>query len=236
MDFKEFDREYSILLNFFNKEGVHKNPDMHEKRIYSRLLGYRLDLGIITSRIEKEIADFEVLQRTVFHELQNRKKLHEELTKEFVWTMHMILLDISDFYIYTRVFLDTIAGSIRHSFKSAGNENWKNMESNITMLTNREKLEACKEKIASDFFEGIEKKVRWIPDFVRSRNLLMHKYTLPKIATTKNGKIGYNIDFIHGIDWNRYTFAPIIEELQKVINNLSDLMKHLSTNLPSVHG
>lgn len=232
MDFEEFDREYSILLNFFNKQGFHRNPDVQERGIYSRLLGYRLDVGIITSRLEKEISDFDVLKRNIFQILQNKEKLHEKSTEEFVWTMHRILLDVSDFYIYTRIFLDAIASSIRQSFKSAGNENWKIMENSITMLTNKKKLQTCKEGISSDFFEGLEKKVHWIHDFKKTRNFLIHEYSLPKIATTKNGKLGYAIDVAKEIDWDTYTYTPIFKDLQKVINNLSDLMKYLSTNLP----
>lgn len=232
MDFKEFDEEYSILLNFFRKEGFHKNPDVQEKKIYARLLGYRLDVEIITSRLEKEITDFEVVKSNVFHRLKSKRKIPEELAKELIWTMHMILLDISDFHIYTRIFLDTIAGSIRHSFRSAGNENWKTLESNIRVLTNEKKLEACKKRISSDFFEGVKEKVRWISGFTKSRNLLMHEHSLPRISTTRNGKLGYNIDSAKGIDWDRYSFTPILEEIQRVIANLSDLMKYLSANLP----
>lgn len=56
MNLERFDREFSVLLSLFKKEGFHKNSSKFERTLYAKLLSYNLEIRIVTSRLEEEIA------------------------------------------------------------------------------------------------------------------------------------------------------------------------------------
>jgi len=148
MNLEKFDREFSILLSLFKLKGFHAHdPTEFEKRLYAKLLSYNLDVRIITSRLEEEITNFEILKKTIFHTLQIKKELDKHILENFVMTQEMIRLDLSDFYVYTRMFLDGLTRSIKHSFKYMHNKNWKILKHTVTCLLNKDKLKTYKKEI-----------------------------------------------------------------------------------------
>jgi hypothetical protein len=232
MKLERFNTELATLLNFYKKEGFHKNPSEYEKSLYAKQLAYLLKMQIITSRLEEEIPHFDSLSKAFFKSLKAKKKPDQILIENFVMESETIRLDLSDFYIYTRMYLDTLTISIKHSFKSAGNKNWQLMENSVKCLLNKEKLSLYKKEIDYDFFEGLEKKVAWIPDFKDSRDTLMHHHSNLVLSTTREGKLGYGVVDTKDESWGRDSVKCIFEVLQNTLNDLSDLMEYLSKNLP----
>lgn len=231
MNFESFDREFAILMNFFKKEGFHKNPSEFEKTLYAKLMSYSFEVRIIASRLEEETPNFDALSRVIFQSMNSKKKPDELVLERFVMTFATIMLDLSDFYIYTRIFIDALIVSIKRSFRSAGNKNWVIMKNSVSGLLSKKKLQTYKDKIDFQFFKGLEKKVAWVHEFKRLRDKLTHQYSLFVFATTRKGKLGY--DMVDGNEtWGRETVTEIFEGLQNTIDHLSNLMEYLSRNLP----
>ena len=142
------------------------------------------------------------------------------------------MLDLSDFHIYTRIFLDTLTVCIKRSFKSAGNEKWDIMEHSINCLLNKDKLQKYKREIDLDFFKNLEKKLAWIDNFRNTRNGLLHKYHHFVFTSTRQGELGYDIADRIKTSWGTDTVKGILSEVQNVIDRLTDLIEYLLTNLP----
>jgi len=123
--------------------------------------------------------------------------------------------------------------SIKHSFRSAGNKNWQLLKNSVSCLLKNKQLQKYKREIDFDFFEGLEKKVAWIHDFKESRDKLIHHKSHLGLSTTNEGRLGYDVVGAGDDSWGRNTVKDIFEGLQDLIDNLSDLMKYLSRNLPS---
>lgn len=233
MNFQGFDREFTNFMNFFKKEGFHKSPSEFEKTLYAKLLSYSFEVRIITSRLEEEIPHFEALSRIIFQSMKSKKKPDELVLERLTMTFAAIMLDLSDFYIYTRIFLDSLTMSIKRSLRSAGNKNWVIMKNSVSGILNEKKLQTCKDKINLQFFKGLENKVAWIHEFKRLRDKLIHQHSLFVFATTRKGKLGYGMT--DGTEsWGTETVIGIFTGLQSTIDNLSDLMEYLSRNLPKM--
>jgi hypothetical protein len=55
------------------------------------------------------------------------------------------------------------------------------------------------------------------------------------MTITEKGVLGYEIIDSTKTIWGTKTVKPILEELQKTIDNLSDLIEYVSTNLPKLN-
>lgn len=147
-------------------------------------------------------------------------------------TLPKIMLDLSDFYVYTRIFLDTLTVCIKRSFKRAGNKNWNVMEHSINSLLNVNKMQTYTRKIDFHFFNGLEKKLFWIPDFKKFRDGLLHQYFHFVFTSTRKGDLGYDIMDRTKTSWGTDTVRSILTELQNTIAYVTDLVEYLSKNLP----
>jgi len=234
MNLERFERQYSNLADMFRKKGFYKKPDKFEERVFVKFVDYRFEMDIITSRLEEEVSYADSLIKSLFSKIKKTRELDEDKARVFVITNAKIRLDLLDFYTYTRVFLDTLTMSIKLSFKRAGNRKWNAMKNSIASLLNEKKLALYKKEIDSDFFEGLEKRISWIPDFKKYRDGLLHKSSHFVFATTKRGEFGYDIVNGTKTSWGTDTVKGILTELQSFIDNLSDLMEFLSENLPTL--
>ena len=230
MNLERFETEFSNLENLFRKKGFYKKPDEYEIDVFGKFLSYYSEVEIITSRLEKEITDFNSCQKYVIECVRNKKKPNSIKMEEFGITFAKITLDLSDFYIYTRRFLDTLTVCIKRTLRSAGNKKWNRMKKSVKYLLGK-KMQTYKKEIDSDFFEGLEKKVSWIRDFKDVRDELLHLFSHFVFTSTREGDFGYAV--VKGTEpWGTDTVIGILKGLQKVVDNLSDLMEYLSKNLP----
>jgi hypothetical protein len=150
---------------------------------------------------------------------------------EYVTTMKKIQLDFSDFYTYTRIFLDTLTECIRLSFRSVGNKKYSLIRKSVKFFW-LEKMKTYKNEIDYHFFEGLEKEVSWIRNFKDSRDKLSHHFAHFVLSLTRKGELGYDIIDKTREYWGTDTVKDILIELQNTVDNLSNLMEYLHRNLP----
>jgi len=232
MNFERLEREYSNLAKLFSEEGFDREPSKFEGSVFVKFVNYGFERQIITSRLEEEIASVDSLAKSIFSDISQGKKINEDRLNEIVMTQAKIRLDLTDFYTYTRIFLDTLTVSIKLSFKSVGNKKWNLMENSVKCLLNEKKLRTYKKEIDSDFFEGLEEKVTWIRGFKNYRDGLTHRFSYLVFSNTRKGDLGYDIMDKTKEKWGRDTVKGVLKELQNIIDNLTDLIEYLSKNLP----
>ena len=232
MNFEKFEKEFSNLANLFKKEGFYKKPSNFEIDLYGKFLGYNFEVKIITSRLESEINEFILLNNSFLQSFRNGHEPSLAKTEELITTLSKIQLDLSDFYIHTRIFLDTLNVCIKYSFKSAGNKEWNIMTNSITGLLNERKIRTYKKEIDSQFFGGLENKISWIRYLKDSRDNLLHKYHHFVFTDTKQREMGYDLIGKIGSIWGTETVKPVLKELQSFLDNISDLMGYLHKKLP----
>jgi len=232
MNLERFEKSVSSLENLLREEGFYKNPTQFEIDVFVRLMDFQSQVVIITARLEEDIVENESFTKYIFERI---REISETEIEKYSLTLPKLMLDLSDFYIYTRVFLDTLAVCIRHSFKNAGNRNWKiiaKKDKSINCFLNKNKMETYKKKVDFNFFEGLEKKLTWIGDFRKSRDGLLHEYFHFVFTTTRQGDLGFDIMDRRKTSWGTDTVKGILPELQNTIDNLTDLIAYLLANLP----
>lgn len=232
MNLHRFEKACSNLRKFFKEEGFYKNPNKFEIDVFGKLIDFHSQAVIMTSRLQKDIAEHDSFVKFVFKRVREKRKLRETDFEKYGLTLPKLILDLSDFYVYTRIFLDTLTVCIKRSFKSTGNKNWGIIEHSISCLLNGNKMQTYKNRIDFGFFDGLEKKLAWIGDFRKSRDGLLHKYFHFVFTTTKQGDLGYDIMDRTKTSWGTDIVKGILTQLQNVIDRLTDLIEYLLKNLP----
>ena len=232
MNLKRFEEAISSLRNLFKEEGFYKDPNRFEIDMFCRFIDYHSQVIIITSRLEEDIAEHDSFVKFILKCVKENRKLSETELERYSLTLPRLMLDLSDFYVYTRIFLDTLTVCIKRSFESAGNKNWGIMEHSINCLLNEEKMQRYNDKIDSYFFKGLEKRLAWIPDFRNSRDGLVHNYHHFVFTSTRKCDLGYDIMDRIKTSWGTDTVKGILKELQSTLDSLTDLVDYLYDNLP----
>jgi len=231
MELKRFDESFSNLTKMF-KKGFYKKPTKIEIDVFSKIIDFQLQALIITSRLEEDITEEMAHTQYIFKcHKENIKPSNSEFKKSII-ILFKLMLDLSDFYIYTRMFLDALTVGIRLSFINAGNKNACIMEHSVKCLLNEKNMKTYKEKIGQNFFDNLEKHLSWIRNLRESRNGLVHYYHHFVFTTTRQDKLGYDIMDREKDEWGIDTVKGVSNEIQTVINSLTDLMEYLHTNLP----
>jgi len=156
LDSDRFEKAILSLVNLF-REGFYKNPNQFDIDVFAKFMDILPQVMIITSRLEEDIVEFDSMSKYFFEYAKERKEISETEIKKYSLTLPKLMLDLSDFHIYTRIFLDTLTVCIKRSFKSAGNEKWDIMEHSINCLLNKDKLQKYKREIDLDFFKNLKK-------------------------------------------------------------------------------
>lgn len=232
MNLDRFEKLISDLGNLFREKGFYKDPNSYEIDLFVKFIDFHSQAVIITSRLEEDIAEFESFNKTILKNVKEKGEIPKTEIEKHSLALPKIMLDLSDFYIYTRIFLDTLTLCIKRSFKSAGNKNWNIMEHSITCLLNKDKLDVYKSKIDFEFFENLGKKLIWIGDFRKTRNGLLHHYYHFVFTTTRQGDLGYDISDRIKTAWGTDTVKGILSETQNIIDRLTDLIDYLLANIP----
>lgn len=106
-----------------------------------------------------------------------------------------------------------------------------NLKNSVSCLLKNKQLQKYKKEIGFDFLEGLEKKVAWIHEFKDSHDRLIHLHFHLTLATTKGGKLGYEVADAGDTSWGKDTVTEIFQGLKTTVDNLSDLIEYLSQNL-----
>jgi hypothetical protein len=235
MEFKEFDDAFDAFVSLYrgskdnsqapNIFDIFKKPD-----IYAKLLDYYFNIKTISTRLEEDIKEYSIFDKQFMEKLltnQDGIQLLENLPN----TLAKLNLDVTDFYIHTRIFLDALYMSIKSFLTYAGNKQAILMKDNFSAFLDKEKMLEYKNKIDSAFFGNLEQKVSCFREFTSSRNKIVHRCNSFFIAEI-GGKSGKDLYGKVGTVWGSQTIKPILAEFQVDINNLSSLMRFLANNLP----
>jgi len=232
MDLTRFERAYFDLTDLFTEEGFNRTPNEYEKDVFVKVVDYYFEVKIITSRLEQGIIEMDSATKSFFAHLKEKDKVNESQEEKLVMAIAKIRLDLLDFYIHTRIFLDTLTECTRLSFKRAGNRNWHLMSKSVRCLLNEDKLQNYGSDIDAKFFESLRGKISWIRSLKDYRDGLLHRFFHFVFTQTLEGDLGY--DIMDGVktSWGTETVKSILQYIQSIIDNLSDLLEYLSKNLP----
>jgi hypothetical protein len=231
MNLERFESEFSKLFDLLKNEGFPNKDDRKEVALYGRFASFHSELLIINSRLSEEIEFYHSFNQYFRDYAMGKAKLYKSKLEKSAENLTKLMIDLSDFYLYTRRFLDTLTMVIKFHFKTIGKTKYQ-MKDRIRDLLNKTKLEKYKQEIDYNFFNGLEKKIVWVKDFRDCRDGLMHHCHYFVFTTTRKGELGYDIINADKKSWGTDTVKDIAEELQNTINNLADLLEYISENLP----
>jgi hypothetical protein len=222
MDFGNFDKcfdELRILLRDKLDDG--KNPQKLD--VYGSYLSYGDEIKVIVDRIEAETQKDMTLSKTLHETLQKGEEPDEKWGKESIKNWILITLDIKSFFIFTRIFLDTLAWIIKQYYGKTGDQ----LSSDMRKLVKSTKFD-------DDFAKGLKSRMQWIEDFVKTRVKIEHYLGGIRSTTTKNGKFGFDIHSSKTRhDWGTDTVESITDYIGETLNNLSEAISYIHSKIQS---
>jgi hypothetical protein len=225
MDFSNFDRcfdELRVLL----RDGLGNGKNTRKLDIYGNYLDYGDEVKITVDRIEAETQKFMILSKTLHEALQKGEKPDEKWGIDSIKNLILIRLDIKSFLFFTRIFLDTLAWIIKQYYAEQGVQLPRRMRA----LVKSEKLK----KSDSDFAEGLKDRMRWMDDFVTTRDEIVHHLGGICSTTTKNGKFGFDILGLRTRhDWGTNTVESIADYINETLHNLSEVISYIHSKFQS---
>lgn len=198
--------------------------------IYGKFIEYSEFITIIIDRIVNDIYAFEKFTLLLQNTTKKDQKPEKELISNCLLAFSRMRLDFLDFFLHSRIFFNVLTRSIRQSFKHSQIKNYNLIPYSSTSLL--KKIDVCKDNIDPDIFKEIEKHMKWIPQFTDDRDGLVHKYFHFTFTNTRNGKLGFDLLGNVRRTWGTDTVKPIIDELQRYVDKITNLLKFLAENLP----
>ncbi len=222
MDFGDFDTcfdELRIVL----RDRLGNGENAQKLDIYGSYLSYGDEIKIIIDRIETETQKSVTLSKKLFETLQKDEEPDEEFGTELIRNLMLITLDIKSFFIFTRIFLDTLAWIIKQYYGKNGDQ----LSSDMRKLVKNTKFD-------DDFAKELKSKMQWVEDFVKTRVEIEHYLGSIRSTTTKNGKFGFDIlssNIRH--DWGTDTVESITDYIGETLHNLSEAISCIHNKIQS---
>jgi hypothetical protein len=209
MDSSDFDDAFSRLKALL-RDRIDDNFEL--KRIYGKYLDYDGEVEVISKRIDGEIQRSRELNRMLSQLIRQGQEPSSGLYSEIELNFVSIRLDIESFFIFTKIFLDTLASIIRFSF---GNR----LPQRMNMLIGHEKGS----ELDRAFFEGLESKMSWFKDFKKTRDTIVHE--LGRIARMIVD--GEDLCVVFKSRQANDVQCHIVEYVPKVLRNLSEIILYV---------
>lgn len=219
MDWNNFD-EYFGKLKTVLRNIIGNGKNANKLEIYGSYLDYRGDISTIIQRIEAETQEYMILRRRIAEMIQRNEEPDKELFMKIDKIFISLRLDIKSFFIFTRIFLDTLARIIRLYFgKKGGQLPWDMAE-----LVKHKKLI----ELDSDFAEGLKDRMFWM-DSLRTRRVEIEHYLGSiRSITTRDGKFGFDLLGARiRRDWGTDTVMSITDYMEDTLSNLSSVILHI---------
>lgn len=227
MDWSNFDENYTKLKNVL-RDLIRDSENGDEHDTYEGYLGYRDEVKIIVERIEEETQVHMKMLREVSGMIE-RGEEPNGLLDAFLNYHSLIRLDVKSFFIFTRIFIDTLARIAKLCFGEKG----KHLPWRMRKLLKNEKFLT----LDPDFAKEFKSKMSWMTDFVETRDEIEHYLGNPRWYTvTGGGKFGFTIQ--GSSDRNTPLLGinkldSITDFMEKILSNLSEVILYICGRFPS---
>lgn len=217
-----FDRLQIVL-----RDRLGNGKDTKKLDIYGSYIQYNEEIKIIINRIESESQNSILLSEKLFEALR-KDEPHEQFAMESIRNFILISVDIKSFFIFTRIFLDTLAKIIGQCYSGkSGALPWR-MRELVKSKTLR--------KIDSDFAKGLEDRMRWVDDFVETRVEIEHYLGKLYSTPTKNGEYGFDILGLRTRkEWGTDTVKSITQYIEQTLCHLSEVISYIHNKFQSMN-
>lgn len=220
MNWSNFDECFGRLKTVLrDKVGAGKNANKLE--IYGSYLDNGAEIKIIVQRIEAETQKSTELANRMIEIIRANEEPEHDLLMEAGENFTSLRLDIKSFFIFTKIFLDTLARIIRLIFEQKGDQlSW-----DMTKLLTSKKLM----ELDSDFAEELKNRMLWYDTLVTRRVEIEHYLGSIFSTTTRNGKLGFDLigQKIRKNTWGTDTVTSITDYTEDTISNLSKVILHI---------
>jgi hypothetical protein len=198
-------------------------------KIYGGYLDYRGEIKAVIKRTETEAENEEALAKRIFEAVRRNEEVDEQLLEE-VNNLLLLQLDIKSFFIFTKIFLDTLARIIRLRYGEKG----KQLSYRMSRLVKNPKQECLWKKLDYDFYKGLKDRMCWMDDFEKTRDEIVHYLGGMRSTETKNGDFGFDILGLRNHrPWGTVTVKSISEYMSKTLSNLTEVISYIHSKLHS---
>ena len=221
MDFSNFDKSFSKLESILRSK-IDAKRSHYGDLVYGNYLSYDDEVKIIVGRIEEENQKMMLHIKEIFNILRRNENPNVELLRDLGKNAALLRLDIKTFFIFTRIFLDTLARIIRLFYDKKG-------EQLPTSMTDILKSKKAME-LDSNFFKDLIEKMSWYDDFVKTRDDIVHYLGDMKSTSTREGDLGF--DFLGVKDkrsWGTDTVKSISHYIEDTLINLSEVILFIAS-------
>ncbi len=222
--------EFHISLTNFDKNFKKLIPkENHELYIsFFEASDFYHEIKVVVKRIKTELTEFIKAEKIIFDIVKENE--HDERIRKFalkaVKSFVKLRLDIKDFFIHTRIFLDILSRIIKLAFGTRGEQLPKSM----SRLLNEKYKRAL--EIDKIFFEKFKMKMIWYNDFVdNGRDRIVHELGQLVFTNTREGKLGFDILKSFNSSWGTDTVNDVEDFIETTFKNLSEITNYLTDNL-----
>jgi len=228
MNWSKFDESYRSLKNVL-RDLIGNGKNYHKLDVYASYLNYGDEIKIIVKRIEEETQRYMKLSRDISEVAQRAEEPSDELIDVLLEHHSLIRLDIKSFFIFTRIFIDTLARIVTLSFDRIDEDlPSKRARTNMRKLVKDKKLM----KLDPDFAKGLEARMSWMDTFVERRIQFEHYLgSIRRYTITGDGKFGFDIQGTRSDGkWGTDIVNSMTEYMKEILSNLSEVISYIHNN------
>lgn len=217
MDWSNFDESFEKLRTIL-RTIMRSEKTNYKHEIYVNYLEFGSDMKSIVQRIEVEIQkSLDINEKIIMSFTERKEEPETELLIEDHNNIRLLRLDIKSFFIFTKIFLDTLARIIKLCYGEKG----KQLSYKMSHLLKNERQERAWEKLDYPFYKGLKDRMLWMDSFVKRRVEIEHYLGSIPSTTISDGKFGFHIrssrvrsDAVESIT---HYMEEVLSDLSKVI-------------------
>lgn len=222
MDFKELDFEIGIVLDYL-RGLLDDGAGPGTLQIFSHIADTSDEIELIIERIEKELRlindlTSKFLDQIIPSGMEPKTDDVEKLVRMF----ELLRLDSKSFFIFVRIFCDTMCRLIRLTYGDNGRQLPTSMKD---LLKSKKAFESDK-----DFFSGLKEIMSWFLELREKRVEIEHYLGGLRSTTTRNGLMGFDIKGLRNIDksWGTDTVQPFSTYIEDTIKSITTSLRYIS--------
>jgi len=219
MDWIEFD-DCFLKLRRILRDFIGDGKSLGKSDVYSNYIDYRGDIKQIVHRIETEVNEYTEINRKII-EMIKKNGSDESLTNMRLEYGRQLRIDIKSFFIFTRIFLATLARIVRLYFGEKG----KQLPPSMRQLVKNRALM----KLDPKFARELKTKMSWIDDFIEYRVEFEHYLGRIPLTVMKIGVFGF------GVRGSRMRGDLRTVSVESVVDYMKEFLSHLSEGIQFIY-